>query len=625
MAANMYDQAAQAQFINTYVPINFGELYRIGAAQKQAVDQAAQQFGAQLQKFGEFQSPSSVDTKRYYDLTIGRQDIQDAVNQMASNPDALKDAAFRSQLQSIINNVDYNALSQLRQSSENLSARQKMIAQMKAQGKYNPNWDDIDISNWDTMGGAGIMNELSPIEWMNANQLSNAYFDNLKPSTLQSVFKNGIKYQRQGITYDTLKGIADARFNDLIATPQGQMYYRDALRATNGDKDAAKEAFTTMIADSQRDRIVEQETIDPYWLAMAKQRMSAGSNQPYSVMPTRQQMLETDWSNKVVPKFSNIPESSKKEIENLASIAKAEYDKYQKSGSDEDYINYLKAANRAQQYQSDAYQKNMQKLMKEDFQKAANFKLSDDPNKSKEYSRKGYLRGISYALDEASSTASLIKEDPILTSLGATYQDYTQANGQKVGVYQFNNSNGFILPETAFQFATNTGQSKVKRDAGLFRSGDFPFKELVENGRLGDVQFVPENRQNLIQLGNNKLIKGKLRIPVEEIENTLGTGILYSLKGDAPSDYLSPTSLFARQSTKRALEDNFGSREIKYGEDGEPFYEVEVYRQLPDDNNGDYWYQVNQLRENSPSQRGVGGATQAQAMQEQSVRSIYNQ
>ena len=25
MAANMYDQAAQAQFINTYVPINFGE------------------------------------------------------------------------------------------------------------------------------------------------------------------------------------------------------------------------------------------------------------------------------------------------------------------------------------------------------------------------------------------------------------------------------------------------------------------------------------------------------------------------------------------------------------------------------------------------------------------------
>lgn len=624
MAANMYDQAAQAQFINTYVPINFGELYRIGAAQKAAVDEAAQQFGAQLQKFGEFQSPSQIDTQRYYDLTIGREDFQNAINQMVANPDYLKDAANRSQLQSMINSIDYSTLSQLKQSSENLNARQKMIAQMKAQGKYNPNWDDININLWDT-SSKGIMTELSPLEWMNANQLSNVYFDNLKPSTLQSVYKDGIKYQRQGITYDTLKGIAEARFNDLIATPQGQMYYRDALRATGGDKAAAKEAFTTMIADSQRDRIVEQETIDPYWLAMAKQRMSAGSNQSYSVMPTRQQMLETDWSNKVVPKFGNIPESSRKEIENLTLMAKSEYDKYQKSGKDEDYINYLKAANRAQEYQHDAYQKNMQKLMKEDFQKAANFKLSDNPNKSKEYSRMGYLKGVSYALDEASSTASLIKDDPILTSLGATYQDYTQANGQKVGVYQFNNSNGFMLPETVFQFATNTGQSKVKRDAGLFRSGDFPFKELVENGRLGDVQFVPESRQNLIQLGDNKLIKGKLRIPVEEIENTLGTGILYGLKGDAPSDYLPPIGLFARQSTRRALEENFASREIKYGEDRKPFYEVEVYRQLPDDSNGDYWYQVNQLRENSPSQQGVGGATQAQVMQEQSIRSIYNQ
>lgn len=204
MAANMYDQAAQAQFINTYVPINFGELYRIGAAQKAAVDEAAQQFGTQLQKFGEFQSPSQVDTQRYYDLTIGREDFQNAINQMVANPDYLKDAANRSSLQSMINSIDYSTLSQLKQSSDNLNARQKMIAQMKAQGKYNPNWDDININLWDT-SNKGIMTELSPLEWMNANQLSNVYFDNLKPSTLQSVYKDGVKYQRQGITYDTLK------------------------------------------------------------------------------------------------------------------------------------------------------------------------------------------------------------------------------------------------------------------------------------------------------------------------------------------------------------------------------------------------------------------------------------
>lgn len=624
MAANMYDQAAQAQFINTYVPINFGELYRIGAAQKAAVDEAAQQFGAQLQRFGEFQSPSQVDTQRYYDLTIGREDFQNAINQMVSNPDYLKDAANRSSLQSMINSVDYSTLSQLKQSSENLSARQKMIAQMKAQGKYNPNWDDININLWDT-SNKGIMTELSPLEWMNANQLSNVYFDNLKPSTLQSVYRNGVKYQRQGITYDTLKGIAEARFNDLIATPQGQMYYRDALRATGGDEVAAKEAFTTMIADSQRDRMFEQATVDPYWLAMVKQRASAGSgsNQPYSVMPTRQQMLDRDWSNKVSPKFGNIPEASKKEIEELVSKAKDAYERYQISGSDQDLADYLLQSNKAQTQQAKAYQENMQKIMKEDFQKAANFKLNGIPNKSKEYSRAGYLKGVSYALDEASSTAAIKKDDPLLTSLGAIYNEYTQSDGQKIGVYQFNSSNGFILPETVFQFATNTGESEIKRDAGLFRSSEFPIRQIIENGRLGNVQFVPETRQNLMQVGDNKLIKGKLRIPVEEIESTLGTGILRELKGNTPLDYLSPTTLFARQSTKMALEQNLGSKEVKYGEDGKPFYEIEIYRQLPDDNNGDYWYQVNQLRENSPSHVGVGGATQAQGMQEQSVRSIY--
>lgn len=617
----MYDQAAQAQFLNTYAPINFGELYRIGAAQKQAVDEAAQQFSSQLQKFGEFRSPSDIDTQKYYDLTINRQDMQDVINQIMTNPDALKDSAFRSNIQSIINSTDYATLSRLKQSSENLIARQKLIAQMKAAGKYNENWDDININQWNT-SKSGVMNDLSPIEWMNANQLSDVYFNNLKPSTLKSVYRDGIKYQRQGITYDTLKEIADARFNDLISTPQGQMYYRDALRATNGDENAAREAFTTMIADSQRDRMVVQEDIDRGWLELTKRRLAAASQQQtQTVMPTRQQMLDRDWINKVNPKFSNISDESRKELEDQFIKVNEAYKRYQQTGKDDDLADYLLQANKAQTRQTELYQNNMQKIMKEDFQKAANFKLKNDPSKSKEYSRKGYIKGVNYALDEASSTAALKKEDPIFTSLGATYNEYTQSNGQKTGVYQFSNSNGFLLPETVFQFATNTGQSEAKREAGLFRSSEFPFRQLIESGSFGSVQFIPETRQNLIQVGNNKLIKGKLRIPVKEIEEALGTGIMYRMDFTGPSDYILP---FSRQSTNQALKQNFGSKEIKYGEDGEPFYEVDMYRQLPDDSNGDYWYQVNQLRENSPSHVGVGGASQAQAMQEQSVRSIYD-
>ena len=53
MQANRYDRAAEAPILNTYVPINFGELYRIGAAQKEAVDQAAKDLTNTITTFGD--------------------------------------------------------------------------------------------------------------------------------------------------------------------------------------------------------------------------------------------------------------------------------------------------------------------------------------------------------------------------------------------------------------------------------------------------------------------------------------------------------------------------------------------------------------------------------------------
>jgi hypothetical protein len=51
-------------------------------------------------------------------MTIGREDFQNAINQMVSNPDYMKDASNRAQLQSLINSVDYAALSQLKESAD---------------------------------------------------------------------------------------------------------------------------------------------------------------------------------------------------------------------------------------------------------------------------------------------------------------------------------------------------------------------------------------------------------------------------------------------------------------------------------------------------------------------------
>lgn len=630
----MYDQAAQAQFLNTYAPINFGELYRIGAAQKQAVDEAAQQFSNQLQKFGEFQSPSQVDTQKYYDLTIGKEDFQNAINQMISNPDYLKDAANRSLLQSMINSVDYSTLSKLKQSSDNLKARQKIIAQLKAQGKYNPNWDNININLWDT-SKQGVMTELSPLEWMNANQLSNVYFDNLKPSALPSIYRNGVKYQRQGITYDTLKGIAEARFNDLIATPQGQMYYRDALRASGGDEQAAKEAFTTMIADSQRDRIIEQETIDPYWLAMAKKSFSGSGNvDVVKSNPTRLDFLNDtmyktasknlggrfdnykQYLSSLITKYPNskIAKDAKKGLQNIddkqnammnyAKAAQTFSLRYSQTNDPADLEKAITASKIAENYQNSMLQIANKHILRDEFQKVANFSpisVKGNPN----FSHEGYMRGVNASLDLIKGKVGVTEDDALLTAIGGRKSNIVNENGTTDQVFTFSSSEGFLFPETIFNITADVNPRDIKRAAGTFRSGDFPLKELVESGRINDVQFKSDN--GIVKIGDNFALSGKIRIPKDEITRYISTG-LYS-PSFQPEQTNFPTTV---QSIRTAIENIFGGRKVTeiVNEDDRDFYEIDSYKILPkEDVSSEYWQRVNQEWQGGKS--GIGGSSQA--------------
>lgn len=297
MAANMYDQAAQAQFINTYVPINFGELYRIGAAQKQAVDQAAEQFTTQLQKFGEFRSPSRVDTENYYNMTIGREDFQNAINQMVSNPDYMKDASNRAQLQSLINSVDYAALSQLKESADYQRMGLQTRAKMKAEGRLKDSWDKSDIANYDTLGTGKIFDDITPVAYMNLNELSTPYFNDLKPGFLGTDYVNGTRYIVTGNNMEDLMAVATAKFNDLIDTPQGQKYFEEYLTMNNGDANAAKSQFINAVAQSQIDRTRRPKyDVDPAFIEQLKYSLkakAAGASDTSNVLPDLSRILAT--------------------------------------------------------------------------------------------------------------------------------------------------------------------------------------------------------------------------------------------------------------------------------------------------------------------------------------------
>lgn len=641
MTANRYDQAAEAPILNTYVPINFGELYRIGATQKAAVDEAAKQFSTALQKFGEFRSPSAVDTQNWYNLTINRKDVQDTISQIAQNPDAMKDASFRANLQSLINSTDYSSLSLLKESADNLRAGLEMRAKMEAEGKYKEGWDDSNIPQYDTLSNKRVFSDITPVRYMTADELSNPYFSNLKPSSLGSVWKDGVKYNRAGITYDTLYDIANARFNDLVSTPQGQKYYKEALQATGGNEAAAREAFVGMIADSQRDRIVNQDTVDPLWLIQAKHAASrTGRDEIIRSNPTRLDFLNESITRSVqsrigsrfdqyrnyieglISKYPNtkIAQDAKKGVQNIDNMmssymqlnqAAMQYSNaYRATGNDNDLIVARSASDAADRLQAQMIGLANKHVLRDEFQKVSGFSpISVSGNK--EYSKQGYLKGVNSALDMIKGNVSLLESDDLLTGVGGSQQEVKDENGTTKNVYQFNDSRGFLLPETVFQIASETTPRKAERVAGIGRDTSFPLKEVLESGNLADVQFLPEGKMVKVGPGTFAL-SGKIRIPKETIEQTLGTG-LWSDKGLTRGFADNLVAPFGRQSTRTALKDLYKAAEVTevVGEDGHEYFEMNIFKTLPNTNNApEFWQRVNQ-RWQGGSPTGIGGTTQA--------------
>lgn len=209
MATNRFDKPIESEYISQYTPIPFEQLYAIGKANNERVDKAYQDLGNQFTKWSEFRSPSAIDTKRWYDLTVGAG--QDIVNKLAANPDLIKTAEGRSLIQSFINTRPYNELSQLQQSREGLLQRQKVNQQLMLSGKYNPLWHEVDFTNYNTLD-SGVFNDVAPLAYKSEVDLVKPYVDNLKPGFI-----------RQEGAYDW-RGVSSERIDQEIANNISAIY-----------------------------------------------------------------------------------------------------------------------------------------------------------------------------------------------------------------------------------------------------------------------------------------------------------------------------------------------------------------------------------------------------------------
>lgn len=300
MQANRYDRAAEAPIMNTYVPINFGELYRIGQAQRQAVEQAANEFTNTVSKFGEFQSPSAVDTQRYYENSLGK--IRDLIDEAATNPDAMKDANFRARLNSRIANLDYATLSNLRQSREGMLARQKANQELMIKGMYNPLWHDVDFTNYNTVD-SGIFNDIAPLAYKSEVDLVRPYVDNLKASFM------GVKdgWIRQGVSTDRTDYEIQRNLSSIQNTPEYQKHL-EVLQRQGLSRQNAEERLNRTLITAGREFAYNQAQRDPWWIESAKiqaRAAAAAKNNPNNLLNLTEQ-VHMDSRRRIYENFTDM-------------------------------------------------------------------------------------------------------------------------------------------------------------------------------------------------------------------------------------------------------------------------------------------------------------------------------
>lgn len=256
MATNRFDKPIESEYISQYTPIPFEQLYAIGKANNERVDKAYQDLGNQFTKWSEFRSPSAVDTKRWYDLTVGAG--QDVVNKLAANPDLIKTAEGRSLIQSFINTRPYNELSQLQQSREGLLQRQKVNQQLMLSGKYNPMWHDVDFTNYNTLD-SGVFNDVAPLAYKSEVDLVKPYVDNLKAGYIRS---DG-SYDYSGVSTDRTDEQIAKNISAIYNTPEAQMHINTLVRQ-GFTPDQARALFTDRIYRAGREFAYEDREANEF-------------------------------------------------------------------------------------------------------------------------------------------------------------------------------------------------------------------------------------------------------------------------------------------------------------------------------------------------------------------------
>ena len=218
-------------------------------------------------EYGDFVTPILADQDWYNKNVTGK--VRDFINNAYDNGiDLLRSPEGRLALAQLQNSIDIGSVAKLKSSAQNAEKFLESRRQLEAAGLYNPalaKYDGPDMTTYHTLNqgdeaGMGIWNKMSATPYRNMSEFTKAYFDNIAPFE-RSATKNGISYSVSSITPQDLYNIAEAHYNDLVNTPQGQLMYK-MYRDQLGSDEAAKKAFNDAVVAGNLDRLRYSDNYD---------------------------------------------------------------------------------------------------------------------------------------------------------------------------------------------------------------------------------------------------------------------------------------------------------------------------------------------------------------------------
>lgn len=578
MATNRFDKPIESEYISQYTPIPFEQLYAIGKANNERVDKAYQDLGNQFTKWSEFRSPSAVDTKRWYDLTVGAG--QDIVNKLAANPDLIKTAEGRSLIQSFINTRPYNELSQLQQSREGLLQRQKVNQQLMLSGKYNPLWHEVDFTNYNTLD-RGVFNDVAPLAYKSEVDLVKPYVDNLKPGFIR---QEGA-YDWRGVSSErTDKEIAN-NISAIYNTPEAQKHIQ-VLIQQGYTPEQANALFANRIYRAGREFAYEDRELNPLSKIYEEDRLKrARTGQQTAQKPFRltESIATTGGDAFKLGTQAYIANKYRDQINSLT-------DQYNKAVESNDTL----SAN----------------IFKEQLRKIYNESNSYTPNKLfneifKEYATDGKLTNI----DLSNATNDILNRFAAPSPI-ASVNDLLQTTIPGV------TSETVTTPLGKYRVIANPKQLDLVTDviseiAGYkhVESGKNKFRDALKNGKLtnvilqqgGNILTLPVNKNGQVQPNSSQVIT--VAIPQSQLDALgitdadmviSGAKRIYNLQGNTTfSGEVKDEKEVKKYKSARRQSDEYNpiSYTSQYNMDGkvsysgpteDVYWQIELLNKLPD-------------------------------------------